>query len=145
MITAVNDDTGEVVGFVEIAMLPVPPSIESSNDSTIIPYAPTIANLVTCPEYRRRGIASTLLESAKRYVKQQWDRAPHIGLKVDDDNAPAINLYRKHGFYKSTWVPNLVGANGQFYLTYPFESPRRDFKEVRVLKSKKTLNQIENS
>eukprot|EP00978_Attheya_sp_CCMP212_P006140 scaffold13837_cov55-Attheya_sp.AAC.2 len=146
MITAVNDETGAVVGFVEIAMLPVPPNIEASDDSTIIPFAPTIANLVTCPEYRRRGIASTLLESAKRYVKQQWDRAPHIGLKVDDDNAPAINLYRKHGFCKSTWVPNRVGANGQLYLTYPFESPPRgDFKEVRVLKSKKAQKKIENS
>jgi ribosomal protein S18 acetylase RimI-like enzyme len=144
MITAVNDDTGEVVGFVEIAMLPVP-NIEASDDSTIIPYAPTIVNLVTCPEYRRRGIASTILESAKRYVKQQWDRAPHIGLKVDDDNAPAINLYRKHGFCKVTWVPNRVGAKGQFYLTYPFESPRTDFKEVRVLKSKIAQEQIENS
>lgn len=66
-----------------------------------------IANVAVLPEYRRRGIARTLTESAldqarkKRHISATW-------LQVRDDNQAAVNLYRSIGYSeegrRTTWV-----------------------------------------
>mmetsp|Transcript_17009 Transcript_17009/g.41229 ORF Transcript_17009/g.41229 Transcript_17009/m.41229 type:complete len:313 (-) Transcript_17009:114-1052(-) len=75
MITAENTATGEVVGFCEVVMLPVPEVHEDGDASASASASdqpiPTIANMITSPEYRRRGIGSRLMTSATRFVKDK--------------------------------------------------------------------------
>lgn len=92
MLTAEDSLSGSVVGFCEVAMMSSPEDETSCK--------PTIANLATCLQYRRRGIASNLLTTVVRYVKQQWDSSDEIALYVSKDNENAISLYTKHGFVR---------------------------------------------
>ena len=71
MITAENTSTGDVVGFCEVAMLPFPEVLEDGDASTSDQPIPTIANMITSPQYRRRGIGSRLMTSATRFVKDK--------------------------------------------------------------------------
>lgn len=95
MLTAVDADTNAVAGFCEVAMLPLP------NDASGYSYCtPMITNLVTSHDYRRRGVASNLLKSARKYVRCCWgscDDMP-LGLYVERDNTAAKSLYARHGF-----------------------------------------------
>ena len=55
-----------------------------------------ITNVAVFPEYRRQGIAAQILQ-----VFLQFAAANHLAfltLEVRASNAPAIALYRKHGF-----------------------------------------------
>ena len=90
LLTAEDVSSGTVVGFCEVAMMSAPHGEDSR--------APTIANLATSSQYRRRGIAGDLLASATRYVKQHWDLSHEIALYVSNDNDAAVSLYSKHGF-----------------------------------------------
>jgi ribosomal protein S18 acetylase RimI-like enzyme len=96
MLTAEDSLSGSVLGFCEVAMMSSPEDETSCK--------PTIANLATCLQYRRRGIASNLLSTVVRYVKQQWDSSDEIALYVSKDNENAISLYKKHGFVRQTSV-----------------------------------------
>ena len=95
MLTAVDANTNDVAGFCEVAMLPLPDDASGYSCCT-----PMIANLVTSPDYRRRGIATNLLTSARRYVRCCWgscDEMP-LGLYVERDNTAAQTLYGRQGF-----------------------------------------------
>ena len=67
MLTAVDANTNAVAGFCEVAMLPLPDDASGYSCCT-----PMISNLVTSPDFRRRGIATNLLRSARRYVRCCW-------------------------------------------------------------------------
>jgi ribosomal protein S18 acetylase RimI-like enzyme len=105
MITAEDCITGDVVGFCEVAMMA---------DCTLTAYAPTIANLATCSKYRRQGIASALLKSAKRYVHRQWSQ-DEISLYVEKENKGAISLYSKQGFRPKGFDSS--DQDGKLYMT----------------------------
>jgi len=96
-----------IVGFCEIAMLPIP------NGG----YSPCIINLVVSPNHRRKGIASRMIRNAERFVKLNWLSTPQLshaldydveedtfkcygilGLYVDESNKNAISLYLKEDF-----------------------------------------------
>ncbi len=71
-----------------------------------------INNIAVSPEYRRRGVASRLLEALT-------ERARNLGLsflslEVRSGNLPAIALYGRHGF-------KAVGRRKNYY-----ERPRED-------------------
>jgi ribosomal-protein-alanine N-acetyltransferase len=51
-----------------------------------------ILSIAVVPECRRRGIAKALLEEALRHVYREG--AQRIHLEVEDENQPAIRLYR---------------------------------------------------
>jgi ribosomal protein S18 acetylase RimI-like enzyme len=91
MITAVDASTGAVVAFCEVAMLSRP----SESDEQA--YAPTIMNLVTSPMYRRQGIATRLMQSASRFVRQEWDYG-ELSVYVEVENEAAIALYQTMGY-----------------------------------------------
>ncbi|PSN15128.1 GNAT family N-acetyltransferase [filamentous cyanobacterium CCP5] len=55
--------------------------------------------LYVAPDYRRRGIATTLLEAAHQWAQQRGDR--QISLQVFHDNQPALSLYQKLGYRPS--------------------------------------------
>lgn len=94
MLTAEDSKNGKVVGFMEVAMMTDPTSI-GDDGSTVA--QPTVANLAVSPEYRRRGIASRLLGSASRYVRQEWT-CPNLRLYVEKENEPAFSMYNNLGF-----------------------------------------------
>jgi ribosomal protein S18 acetylase RimI-like enzyme len=114
MITAEDCITGNVVGFCEVAMM---------SDCTLTAYAPTIANLATCSKYRRQGIASALLKSAKRYVHRQWSH-DEITLYVEKENEGAIFLYSKQGFRPKGC--NSSEQDGKLYMTQSLLTNERE-------------------
>eukprot|EP00543_Licmophora_paradoxa_P012095 CAMPEP_0202465148 /NCGR_PEP_ID=MMETSP1360-20130828/64551_1 /ASSEMBLY_ACC=CAM_ASM_000848 /TAXON_ID=515479 /ORGANISM="Licmophora paradoxa, Strain CCMP2313" /LENGTH=314 /DNA_ID=CAMNT_0049088761 /DNA_START=1 /DNA_END=945 /DNA_ORIENTATION=+ len=95
MMTAMDSTTGTIVGFCEVAMMTPPDSVEKDNNK--VTRLPTIANLVTNTQYRRQGIATSLLKSATRFVRDRWE-SDEIGLYVYKDNQRAASLYQKLGF-----------------------------------------------
>ncbi|NLT62955.1 MAG: ribosomal protein S18-alanine N-acetyltransferase [Clostridiales bacterium] len=54
-----------------------------------------ISNIAVAPEYRRRGIAGSLI---KALVERTKNKLAFLTLEVRESNAPAISLYKKHGF-----------------------------------------------
>ena len=117
MILAQDIVTGEIIGFCEIAMLLSPPSKASQDDdgnNIDFPYAedyfnpgdlygssvecaPTIANLVVSPTWRRRGVAKGLMKSAERIVARKW-KCSELGLYVEKANQRAKELYARTGY-----------------------------------------------
>lgn len=55
-----------------------------------------LINIAVAPPFRGRGLGEALLERVLREAVGQGARAVH--LEVREQNAPAIALYRKHGF-----------------------------------------------
>eukprot|EP00535_Pseudo-nitzschia_heimii_P006847 CAMPEP_0197188232 /NCGR_PEP_ID=MMETSP1423-20130617/17486_1 /TAXON_ID=476441 /ORGANISM="Pseudo-nitzschia heimii, Strain UNC1101" /LENGTH=326 /DNA_ID=CAMNT_0042640019 /DNA_START=269 /DNA_END=1246 /DNA_ORIENTATION=+ len=114
MITAENTVDGEIIGFCEIAIL-TKPHKESSEVSTRtlltdfdeecplvenLPGVPTIVNLVTSPKYRRRGVGSSIMNSAIKFLQKSSFPRSEIALYVEEDNDAAIRLYERLGFQK---------------------------------------------
>lgn len=56
--------------------------------------------LVIDPNFRRRGVASALIEHAFKVAKEMDFK--RIGLNCEMDNVPAYNLYKKVGFKQVT-------------------------------------------
>ncbi len=56
-----------------------------------------VISLAVMPEYRRRGIATKLMEAALRALRERYG-AREVYLEVRVSNTPAINLYKKLGF-----------------------------------------------
>lgn len=103
MITAENAITGEVVGFCEVAMLhaDVDDGDEEEECSLITSEAvavPTIINLVTSNKYRRRGVGSTIVNSALNYARRTSSPGKTVALFVEEDNIGAIRIYKRLGF-----------------------------------------------
>jgi ribosomal-protein-alanine N-acetyltransferase len=55
-----------------------------------------ILTLAVAPEFRRRGVAESLLDEAARMLRAGGTH--RLFLEVADDNTPARALYEKHGF-----------------------------------------------
>lgn len=62
----------------------------------VAPQQYYISNLAVYPQFRKKGVATQLLELAQEKAKQEGCRV--LCLNVETENAPAINLYRKFGF-----------------------------------------------
>ena len=71
-----------------------------------------ITNLAVRPEYRRRGVASALLDALDRLAAER--RMAFLTLEVRSSNAAARALYAKHGY-------EAVGLRKNYY-----EHPRED-------------------
>jgi [ribosomal protein S18]-alanine N-acetyltransferase len=56
----------------------------------------SLLNLVVVPEARRRGVGDFLLD--RFFDDARTLRLPAVELEVATDNAPALALYRSHGF-----------------------------------------------
>lgn len=84
-------------------------------------------NMICCigvsPDYRRRGLASMLMDEALRNL----DRTKEISVctfRVDDDKGLAPRaLYEKYGFIEGALV-EVFGYPNQEYVLYPVESER---------------------
>ena len=56
-----------------------------------------MVNLTVLPEYRKQGIAKTLIKTATDYYKTKGYTLP-MSTSVDRDNISAVNLYKRVGF-----------------------------------------------
>ena len=65
-----------------------------------------VLNLCVDPEFRRRGIASTLLNMIENYFS-----VSHVTLMVEDKNLGAQALYRLHGYLPVSDLRNYYGRN----------------------------------
>lgn len=71
-----------------------------------------IATLGVIPGYRRRGIASRLLEMCQEEIS-----LPLIRLTVREKNLPAIQLYQKYGYQQvETWKKYYRGGDNALVL-----------------------------
>lgn len=73
---------GEVVGYISF---------------TIILDECQIVNVATTPSYRKMGIGTRLIEEFLKYIREKGCKT--IFLEVRESNSPAINLYKKFGFF----------------------------------------------
>ena len=80
---------GEVVGFIDQWVI---------HDFTHGAKLSYIHNLYVSSEYRRRGVASKLLQEVIKNARNMGVSEIHITTRFD--NKPAINLYRKHGLVR---------------------------------------------
>jgi ribosomal protein S18 acetylase RimI-like enzyme len=67
-----------------------------------------ITDLVVAPEWRRRGVASALLDSAYEWGQERGHR--RMFLEMQSKNQPAIRLAQGHGY-------EFCGYNDHYYLT----------------------------
>ncbi len=74
-----------------------------------------VISLAVLPEYRRRGIATRLMEAALRSLRDEYG-AREVYLEVRVSNTPAINLYRKLGFRIIHVIPRYYADGEDAYL-----------------------------
>ncbi len=83
-----------------------------------------VANVAVHPEFRRHGIALALMRATLDLVRSQAGQ--EAILQVDDDNLPAVSLYRQLGFTRVTTRTHWVRAG---YATPPaFEASPFDVR-----------------
>ena len=70
--------------------------------------APLVTDLVVAPAWRRRGVASALLDSARQWAEERGHR--RLFLEMQSKNQAAIRLAQKHGF-------EFCGYNDHYYTT----------------------------
>ena len=71
--------------------------------------------VVTAREYRRRGVASRLLDACDAWLASRGIHA--VGITVEMDNEPAIHAYRKAGFEVVGEVLESTGKS--FFMSKP--------------------------
>ena len=76
--------------------------------SQSVPPESDVMNLAVHPEYRRRGIASALLNALKERLMPRGVTV--LALEVRRSNSDALALYEKHGF-------TLAGVRKNYYRT----------------------------
>jgi ribosomal protein S18 acetylase RimI-like enzyme len=72
----------------------------------------SISVVMVDPDYRRKGIATTLMTYALKYIQQR--RKVRASLGVLSTNAPAMDMYVKLGFRAFEHSVYLVGETGSF-------------------------------
>ncbi len=81
---AIDEETDLVVGYAGVWMM-----YDCAN----------ITNIAVHPEFRRTGLGSKMIELLIDISKEQ--KMDNITLEVRVSNVPAIELYKKHGFFEA--------------------------------------------
>lgn len=73
--------------------------------------------IAVSPAHRRRGIADALMHALIDRA-ENWMQMTRLELEVYVDNAPAIALYRKHGFVEEGRLRGYAFRNGEYVDVY---------------------------
>eukprot|EP00465_Bigelowiella_longifila_P001372 CAMPEP_0185269284 /NCGR_PEP_ID=MMETSP1359-20130426/39353_1 /TAXON_ID=552665 /ORGANISM="Bigelowiella longifila, Strain CCMP242" /LENGTH=281 /DNA_ID=CAMNT_0027860381 /DNA_START=230 /DNA_END=1072 /DNA_ORIENTATION=- len=94
-VLVIEDENDRIIGTVTAAKTdpdPLPsPLIWKANDDQFY-----VSNLAISQPFRRKGIAKCLLRATET-LAHRWG-CNSIWLHVEEDNAPALNLYRRNGY-----------------------------------------------
>ena len=140
MVTAENVHTGDIIGFCEVAILSKPSEGDSSDTGTYDeecrlvdnePGIPTIVNLVTSADHRRRGVGTTLLNSVLNYVQRSSPTWNEMALYVEEGNTRAIKMYERFGFQKR----KMVHSKKQWYMTRQICSGKQEEQSIANIKT----------
>ena len=101
-------------------------------------------NMICClavsPDYRRRGVASMLMDEALRNL----DITKEISVstfRADDEKGPAPRaLYEKYGFVEDTLIEEMDYPN-QKYVLHPAGSERKD-RQITINKMVREIRSI---
>jgi len=98
MISIEDIGNNDIIGFCEIAILPIPSS-NYGDDDFEKEYGPFIVNLVIKDSHRRRGIAKHIIHFIRKHVRLNYSQCfSMLGLYVHEYNLAAIRLYENEGF-----------------------------------------------
>lgn len=94
-----NQEKGEIVAFIVFLQTEGESGLEFN-----------ITNLAVQEKYKRLGNATFLINFVKQFSKQQ--KVKKIWLEVNENNLPAINLYKKLGF-RIDYIRKNYYSNGE--------------------------------
>ena len=138
-ITAVDDNSSKAIGFCEVAMLSNPLLVTQRREGDDESFSPAVTNLASAPSFRRRGVATRLLRSAERYVKQRWG-AEKLALYVEQTNEPAISLYEKMGYKIMVACGGADNTKDMWYMVKDLGSvPKKEKVRPRKEKSQRVM------
>lgn len=84
----VDDSSSKIVGFVDVDARPCKPEIKLPR--------PYLSDLCVKPEFRRRGIAKSLVVKGQDFIRNiPRDR---LFIRVEQDNSAAVHMYQKLGY-----------------------------------------------
>ncbi|MBA3421969.1 MAG: GNAT family N-acetyltransferase, partial [Thermoleophilaceae bacterium] len=78
------------------------------------PRALYVDSLATASDFRRRGVARALLESAAAHARER--SCTHVALETEIENSAARALYRSAGFRETDTFPPLEPGLGEGYV-----------------------------
>lgn len=95
-----KSNSNEVIGFIEMGMVVSSERLKKELESINIQckQLPHIGNLVINEQYRRRGIASRLMNEILQEINLWEIYAPIVLVAVEPKNLAAKSLYEKSGF-----------------------------------------------
>lgn len=95
---------GEIAGYIMCRVEWTFPKLEKLSFKKV----GHVISIAVLPEYRRRGLAKSLLENALRVLKEEYG-CEEAYLEVRVSNSAAISLYKKCGF-------TIVKVSRKYYL-----------------------------
>jgi len=101
-IRIVADVDGEVIGNLEIFFSRHPLTFHAADISTV----------VVNPRFRRKGIATKMIESALKIAKER--KIEIVKIDVEAKNTPAVKLYTKVGFKEYGRLERGLIRNGEY-------------------------------
>ncbi len=93
-----------------------------------------VINLVVSPNYRRLGIAQTLLNMATKHYIKLGATLP-MSISVDKDNLPAVSLYKKVGFEIVDPICSADEDEEQYILAAPLEVLHNKMESLQKVKT----------
>jgi N-acetylglutamate synthase-like GNAT family acetyltransferase len=105
-----------------------------------IVYAPLMSNLAVSRNYRRRGIAESMVKAAENYIRNTWpdEYNQSLYLYVERRNTRAIQLYQKLG-YRRMW------QDGNAQTLLPMENGNLQSVPTVLVCMKKNLQSSSNN
>lgn len=107
ILVATEKGTKEIAGLVEILLEKpegnIAPSVQFFKFPVSDTDEPYLCNLCVLPEYRRKGLGTTLCSICEYIVQNQWKRNK-MYLHVEDNNDAALAMYLRMGY---TLTPGL--------------------------------------
>jgi len=128
-LVAEDVESGELVACSTVCMMAaealLPPPFPTSKQPRFY-----VSNIAVRAEHRRRGVASTVLQSIE-LLAARWCQSG-VWMHVDDDNLAAQALYRKHGYRVHSLDPLWAFGRRRMLLSKPVRPWSRVFARTAL-------------